>query len=208
MLVLERKRAVGEPVACGEFMPLLDEVKAILPKAEDLEPLFDIPSVPGLPPHGPVPHLLPEAPSLGHSVPGIHHRPRPVRQAPDVQSARRPGRPSATCAQVILVGGQRGPYPGRGVPRQGRGRRGWPHLQGGPGSRAARQRGPLSGGHLPGRRRLRAGHGDVLRRRRPRSIRLGAAQEGAAPTSGWGSPPSSPMGGWAITSRTSSRRGS
>ncbi len=44
VLVLERKKEVGEPVACGEFMPLLDEVRAILPKAEDLETLFDIPS--------------------------------------------------------------------------------------------------------------------------------------------------------------------
>jgi digeranylgeranylglycerophospholipid reductase len=44
VLVLERKKAVGEPVACGEFMPHLDEVKAILPKASDLEPLFDVPS--------------------------------------------------------------------------------------------------------------------------------------------------------------------
>ena len=44
VLVLERKKAVGEPVACGEFMPLIDEVKSILPRAEDLDPLFDIPS--------------------------------------------------------------------------------------------------------------------------------------------------------------------
>jgi digeranylgeranylglycerophospholipid reductase len=44
VLVLDRKRAVGEPVACGEFMPQLDEVRAILPMAEDLDLLFDIPS--------------------------------------------------------------------------------------------------------------------------------------------------------------------
>jgi digeranylgeranylglycerophospholipid reductase len=35
---------VGLPVACGEFMPLLDEVQAILPKAPNLGPLFDLPS--------------------------------------------------------------------------------------------------------------------------------------------------------------------
>lgn len=44
VLVLERKKTVGEPVACGEFMPMLDEVKAILPRADDLEPLFDLPA--------------------------------------------------------------------------------------------------------------------------------------------------------------------
>jgi digeranylgeranylglycerophospholipid reductase len=44
VLVLDRKRVVGEPVACGEFMPLMEEVQSILPEAEDLGPLFDIPS--------------------------------------------------------------------------------------------------------------------------------------------------------------------
>ncbi len=44
VLVLERKKVVGEPVACGEFMPRTDEVRAIMPKADDLDPLFDMPS--------------------------------------------------------------------------------------------------------------------------------------------------------------------
>lgn len=44
VLVLERKKAVGTPVACGEFMPVTEEVKAILPNAPDLDPLFDVPS--------------------------------------------------------------------------------------------------------------------------------------------------------------------
>lgn len=43
VLVLERKRAIGEPVACGEYMPHLDEIKASFPTAEDLDPVFDIP---------------------------------------------------------------------------------------------------------------------------------------------------------------------
>jgi digeranylgeranylglycerophospholipid reductase len=43
VLVLERKKVVGEPVSCGEFMPTLDEIRSILPTAEDLAPLFDIP---------------------------------------------------------------------------------------------------------------------------------------------------------------------
>jgi digeranylgeranylglycerophospholipid reductase len=44
VLVLERKKAVGEPVACGEFLPSTEEVKAIIPKADDLHPLFEVPS--------------------------------------------------------------------------------------------------------------------------------------------------------------------
>lgn len=44
VLVLERKKVIGEPVACGEYMPHLDEIKASFPTAEDLDPVFDIPS--------------------------------------------------------------------------------------------------------------------------------------------------------------------
>lgn len=44
VLVLERKRTVGEPVACGEFLPVLDEIKSTFPDAEDLEPVFDVPA--------------------------------------------------------------------------------------------------------------------------------------------------------------------
>lgn len=43
VLVLEKKKNVGEPVACGEFMPLLEEMEAILPNSPDLGPLFDVP---------------------------------------------------------------------------------------------------------------------------------------------------------------------
>jgi len=44
VLVLERKKVVGEPVACGEFLPSTEEVKAIIPKADDLDSLFEVPS--------------------------------------------------------------------------------------------------------------------------------------------------------------------
>ncbi|MDW5561976.1 MAG: NAD(P)/FAD-dependent oxidoreductase [Methanomassiliicoccus sp.] len=43
VLVLERKKVVGEPVACGEFMPMVEEIKDSFPRAEDLDPVFDIP---------------------------------------------------------------------------------------------------------------------------------------------------------------------
>ena len=43
VLVLERKKVVGQPVACGEFLPVLEEIKTTFPDAEDLDPLFDIP---------------------------------------------------------------------------------------------------------------------------------------------------------------------
>jgi digeranylgeranylglycerophospholipid reductase len=43
VLVLERKKSIGEPVACGEFLPVLDEIKATFPEGEDLDPVFDIP---------------------------------------------------------------------------------------------------------------------------------------------------------------------
>lgn len=44
VLVLERKKVVGEPVACGEFLPVTEELQAIIPKAQDLDVLFDVPT--------------------------------------------------------------------------------------------------------------------------------------------------------------------
>lgn len=44
VLVLDRKKAVGEPVACGEFLPAVEEIKDAFPKAEDIDPVFDIPA--------------------------------------------------------------------------------------------------------------------------------------------------------------------
>ena len=44
VLILEKRPKVGLPVRCGEFMPSVDEMKSIFPKATDLDPLFDIPS--------------------------------------------------------------------------------------------------------------------------------------------------------------------
>lgn len=43
VVVLEKRPVIGEPVRCGEFMPSLQEIKAIFPKAMDLDPLFDVP---------------------------------------------------------------------------------------------------------------------------------------------------------------------
>lgn len=43
VLVLERKKRIGEPVACGEFLPEIDEIRATFPAAQDLESLFDTP---------------------------------------------------------------------------------------------------------------------------------------------------------------------
>ena len=43
VLVLERKKVIGEPVACGEFMPLTEELRTMLPLADDLDGIFDIP---------------------------------------------------------------------------------------------------------------------------------------------------------------------
>lgn len=43
VLILERKKVIGEPVACGEFMPDTVEMKATFPKVPDLEGLFEVP---------------------------------------------------------------------------------------------------------------------------------------------------------------------
>jgi len=44
VLLIDRKENIGEPVACGEFMPDLEEMRAILPFADDLDTIFDIPA--------------------------------------------------------------------------------------------------------------------------------------------------------------------
>jgi digeranylgeranylglycerophospholipid reductase len=43
VLMLEKRSQVGVPVRCGEFMPSVEEMKGIFPKATDLDVLFDIP---------------------------------------------------------------------------------------------------------------------------------------------------------------------
>ena len=43
VLILERKKVVGEPMACGEFIPAVEEMKGSFPKAEHLDELFDLP---------------------------------------------------------------------------------------------------------------------------------------------------------------------
>jgi digeranylgeranylglycerophospholipid reductase len=43
VLVLERRPEIGVPVRCGEFMPDPHELKAIFPKAEEVDALFDLP---------------------------------------------------------------------------------------------------------------------------------------------------------------------
>jgi digeranylgeranylglycerophospholipid reductase len=44
VLILEKRPQVGVPVRCGEFMPSVEEMKGIFPKATDLDTLFDIPA--------------------------------------------------------------------------------------------------------------------------------------------------------------------
>ena len=41
-LILEKKTVVGEPVQCGEFLPTMSELGAILPNVENLNELFDL----------------------------------------------------------------------------------------------------------------------------------------------------------------------
>ncbi len=43
VLVLDKKQTIGQPVACGEFMPVAQEVAAIFPRADAIEDLFSIP---------------------------------------------------------------------------------------------------------------------------------------------------------------------
>ncbi len=43
VLLLEKRPEIGVPVRCGEFLPHADEVQAIFPDADDVNPLFDLP---------------------------------------------------------------------------------------------------------------------------------------------------------------------
>ena len=38
---IERRKQVGVPVRCGEYMPAIENIRTMFPKAEDLEELFD-----------------------------------------------------------------------------------------------------------------------------------------------------------------------
>jgi len=42
--VIERRREIGVPVRCGEFMPSNEEIGSMFPMAGDIDDLFDIPS--------------------------------------------------------------------------------------------------------------------------------------------------------------------
>ncbi len=44
VLILERRPQVGVPVRCGEFMPGLEEIDSMFPKAGDMAELFEVPS--------------------------------------------------------------------------------------------------------------------------------------------------------------------
>jgi digeranylgeranylglycerophospholipid reductase len=44
VIMLEKRPEVGRPVRCGEFMPSVEEMKSIFPKATELESIFDIPN--------------------------------------------------------------------------------------------------------------------------------------------------------------------
>ncbi len=43
VLVLDKRSVVGVPYQCGEYMPTNDEVKALMPRVEGIDALFDIP---------------------------------------------------------------------------------------------------------------------------------------------------------------------
>ncbi|HEX9709939.1 MAG TPA: NAD(P)/FAD-dependent oxidoreductase, partial [Candidatus Thermoplasmatota archaeon] len=43
VLVLDKRAVVGEPYQCGEYMPTNEEVKALMPRVEGVDALFDIP---------------------------------------------------------------------------------------------------------------------------------------------------------------------
>ncbi len=43
VLVLEKRSVVGEPYQCGEYMPTNQEIKALMPRVEGVDTLFDIP---------------------------------------------------------------------------------------------------------------------------------------------------------------------
>jgi len=44
VLIIERKQEIGVPVACGEFLPSIEEIKKIVPRAAEADSLFDFPS--------------------------------------------------------------------------------------------------------------------------------------------------------------------
>ena len=41
---IERRKEVGVPVRCGEFLPCIDEIRSMFPKAEGLDDTFSLPS--------------------------------------------------------------------------------------------------------------------------------------------------------------------
>ena len=43
VLLLDKKKVIGVPVACGEFLPETYEIKATFPRAPDLDELFEVP---------------------------------------------------------------------------------------------------------------------------------------------------------------------
>jgi len=42
-LLIEKKKDIGIPVQCGEFLPSVSELKRMLPKVSELDELFDVP---------------------------------------------------------------------------------------------------------------------------------------------------------------------
>lgn len=42
--LIERRREIGVPVRCGEFLPCIDEIKSMFPKAMDIEETFELPT--------------------------------------------------------------------------------------------------------------------------------------------------------------------
>ena len=42
VLIIEKRKEIGHPVQCGEFLPAIDELKYIMPRVKDLDSLFSI----------------------------------------------------------------------------------------------------------------------------------------------------------------------
>ena len=40
VLIIEKRKEIGHPVQCGEFLPAIDELKYIMPRVKDLDDLF------------------------------------------------------------------------------------------------------------------------------------------------------------------------
>ena len=42
VLIIDKRKEIGHPIQCGEFLPAIDELKYIMPRVKDLDDLFSI----------------------------------------------------------------------------------------------------------------------------------------------------------------------